>query len=217
MKTILIINPVVAEGVNQRVAEYLEGLHTGTCRLDVINLKKGPESIETFTDEIEAGQHILNLIEAYKGGYDAIVINCFADPVVEAAGEISPVPVIGPAQASMFLALNLGWKFAVISIYKKSGPWGEIQSRRYGVIDRMVYSTGIEIPVLELEKDPDKTKAEIIKEAEFAVKEKGAEVIVLGCTGMASIAQAVQRKLNVPVIEPLAASVKMAEMILQLK
>lgn len=217
MRTILIINPITAEGFTQRVAEYLEGLHIKTCCFDIINLKKGPESIETFADEAEAGHRILNLIEEYKVGYDAVIINCFADPVVEAAAEISSVPVIGPARASMFLALNLGWKFAVISIYKKSGPWGEIQGRQYGIIDRMVYSTGIEIPVLELEKDPDKTKAEIIKEAEFAVREKGAEVIVLGCTGMSSIARAVQKKLNVPVIEPLAASVKVAEMILQLK
>ena len=80
----------------------------------------------------------------------------------------------------------------------------------------LVYSTGIEVPVLELEKDPDRTKTEIIREASFAIEKKGAEVIILGCTGMAPIAQAIKEELGITVIEPMLTALKTAEMLLQI-
>ena len=112
--------------------------------------------------------------------------------------------------------MSLAKKFAIISIYKKSGPWGELQAKQAGTEKMLVYSTGIEVPVLELEKDPGRTRKEIIREARFAMEKKGAEVIVLGCTGMAFIARAIKEELGVPVIEPMVAALKTAEMLLQI-
>ncbi|HHU69431.1 MAG TPA: hypothetical protein GXZ31_03920 [Thermoanaerobacterales bacterium] len=216
MKEILIINPVSTEYFNKLTIDYLQDKKLKENRIFAVNTKDGPDSIETFEDEIKAGPFILKLVEDNKDKFDAIIINCFADPVINAAREISHIPIIGPGQASMAAAMCLAKKFAIISIYKKSGPWGELQAKQAGTSSMLVYSTGIEVPVLELEKDPDRTKTEIIREASFAIEKKGAEVIILGCTGMAPIAQAIKEELGITVIEPMLTALKTAEMLLQI-
>ena len=152
MKNILIINPVSTEDFNKLTIDYLKDKKLETSRIYAVNIKGGTKSIETFEDEIKSGPYVLKLIENNKNKFDAIIINCFADPVINAAREISHVPVIGPAQAAMIAAMSLAKKFAIISIYKKSGPWGELQARQSGTESMLVYSTGIEVPVLELER-----------------------------------------------------------------
>jgi allantoin racemase len=216
VRNILIINPARTERFNKFTMDYLKDKKLKENRICAVNAEGGPNSIETFEDEIKSGPFVLKLVEDNKNKYDAIIINCFADPVINAAREICHIPIIGPAQASMVVAMSLARKFAIISIYKKSGPWGELQARQARTENMLVYSTGIEIPVLELEKDPDRTKKEIIKEARFAIEKKGAEVIILGCTGMAPIARAIKEELGVPVIEPMLAALKTAEMLLEI-
>jgi allantoin racemase len=47
--------------------------------------------------------------------------------------------------------------------------------------------------------------------------EDGAEVIVLGCTGMACMADAIRKRLEVPLIEPASLALKIAEHLVDLK
>jgi allantoin racemase len=81
---------------------------------------------------------------------------------------------------------------------------------------RLASAVGVEIPVLDLEKNSEKTVDEIVSAANRAIEHDGAEVIILGCTGMAPLAQAVRERLSVPLIEPAAVTLKMAEMLVKL-
>ncbi len=216
MKRILVINPITEDAFNAMTEEYLENFISDEIELEVISIDRGPSSIETFYDESFALPEVLKRVRENKDKFDAIVINCFADPAVHAAREISDIPVVGPAEASMLLALTLGRKFGVISTFRNSGPWIELQVNELGIEDRLAEAAGIEIPVLELGKDLDKTAQHLIEAAQKIIEEKGAEVIVLGCTGMARTAEIIRKKLNIPVVEPLAAAFKMAELLIDL-
>ena len=117
MKEILIINPVSTEYFNKLTIDYLQDKKLKENRIFAVNTKDGPDSIETFEDEIKAGPFILKLVEDNKDKFDAIIINCFADPVINAAREISHIPIIGSGQlyGSSYVSCK---KFAIISIYK---------------------------------------------------------------------------------------------------
>ncbi|HHW03874.1 MAG TPA: hypothetical protein GXX35_13890 [Thermoanaerobacterales bacterium] len=216
MKKILVISPITTVHFSGMTEEYLEGIKSPATEVECVNIRKGPASIETFYDEAYALPEILRIVDEYKTKCDAIMINCFADPAVNAARELADIPVVGPAEASMALALMLGHKFAVISTLRNSGPWIELQARSYGIENRMAAAIGIDIPVLELKTDLKKTAAYLIDAAKELIKSKGAEVIVLGCTGMAPVADMIRKELNVPVVEPMAAAFKMAEMMADL-
>ena len=217
MRKILVINPITTDLFNDMTKKYLEGIKNPDVEIEVVNIKTGPSSIETFYDEAFALPEILKTIDEYKSRCDAIVINCFADPAVNAARELTDVPVVGPAEASMMIALMLGHKFGVISTFRNSGPWIELQARNMGIEQRLAGAIGVDIPVLELEKDLKKTVRYLIDAARNLIDSKGAEVIVLGCTGMAPVARIVKEKIEVPVIEPMATAFKVAELMVSLK
>ena len=213
---ILIISPVVSQELLKDDKEYFQGLADSETNVVVMGLEKGPTSIETFHDAVYAGPDILRLVREKSDVVDAIMINCFADPGVDAAREMTDKVVLGPAETSMSVALHLGAKFSVISILPNTGPWVRWQARKLGIESRLASAIGIDIPVLGLEKDLEETAAQIVEAAKQAIKIDGAEVIVLGCTGMAALAERVRKQLCVPVIEPAAVTFKMAELLVKL-
>jgi allantoin racemase len=158
----------------------------------------------------------LRLVRERHDAVDAIMVNCFADPAVDAAREMTDKVVLGPAETSMSVALHLGSRFSVISILPNTAPWVRWQARKLGIESRLASAIGIDIPVLGLEKDLEETADKIVKAAKQAIKTDGAEVIVLGCTGMAAVAQAVREQLFVPLVEPAATTFKMAELLVKL-
>ena len=213
---ILVISPVVSQELLKGDCEYFQGLADPKTEVEFVGVGKGPTSIETFHDAVYAGPEILRIVRERHDAVDAIMINCFADPAVDAAREITGKVVLGPAETSMSVALHLGAKFSVISILPNTGPWVSWQARKLGIESRLASAIGIDIPVLGLEKDLEETAAQIVEAAKQAINRDGAEVIVLGCTGMATLAQNVREQLSVPLVEPAATTFKMAELLVKL-
>ena len=214
MRTVLVIQPVVMRaweaGDGQELVRYLDRVKGPTTVVETVAITLGPASIETFYDEALALPGILRAVEQHGADCDAVVINCFADPGIVAVRQIVEVPVVGAAEASMALALQLGHRFAVVSTGESAGPWIELQARAMGVESRLAGAVGIAIPVLGLGTDPDETARALILAANDLIETKGANVIVLGCTGMAPVAEVVRTALPVPVVEPMAAALKTA-------
>ncbi|HET6476873.1 MAG TPA: aspartate/glutamate racemase family protein [Thermoleophilia bacterium] len=210
MKTILVIEPVIVpEGEDE--AGYLATVKDADTTVRFVSLTAGPPSIETFNDEAMAVAEMLPVIETEAGSADAIVINCMADPGVQAVRELVDVPVVGPAEASVSLAMQLGHSFAIVTIFDNGAPWTELQVRAMGVESRLAAAVGVDIPVLELEQDLEKTTAYLLAAARDCVENRGADVLILGCTGMYPVVERIRQELDVPVIEPLSAAFKTAE------
>jgi allantoin racemase len=216
MKKILCINPITSKEFNTMSHEYLNSIKDNDSEIISINIKNGPASIEAFYDEGYAIPEVLRIVDEYSTKVNAIIINCFADPAINASREITSIPIIGPAESCLYMALMLGHKYAVISTGKNIGPWIEIQAREYGIQNRLVAAVGIELPVLRLQDNLEETSNYILKEANSLIHEKGAEVIILGCTGMATVANMVQKELSVPLIEPMATTLKLAQLMCEL-
>ncbi|MEA1963726.1 MAG: aspartate/glutamate racemase family protein [Candidatus Aerophobetes bacterium] len=213
---VLVINPVTTKEWLKEDREYLQGIADETTEVEIVGIEKGPKSIETFHDAVYAGPEILRLVKEKVSSVEAIMINCFADPAVDASREITDKVVLGPAETSMSVALHLGFRFSVISTFANTAPWVRLQARKFGVESRLASAIGVDIPVLELEKDSQKTVDEILRGAEKAIELDGAEVIILGCTGMAGLARKVRERLDVPLIEPAGTTLKMAELLVKL-
>lgn len=216
-KNILIINPVATDKWNATDAEYLRKCASVDTFIKVISIEKGPISIESFYDEAFAVPGILELVEENKNNFNGIVINCFADPGVYAAREICCVPIVGPGEVAMLLASMLGHKFSIITVKKSVVPMFEIKAKKMGVEEKLVSIEYVNIPVLDLEKEAGRTIDELMKSINRATNEKGAEIIVLGCTGMSFLYSDLAKMINIPIVEPAAASLKTLETLIDLK
>ena len=212
-----IVIPVVGGKWVARVMEaYGRFVRPGT-QLSAVALEKGPFSIESAYDEALAVPDLLFKVRAAQNaGMDAVLIDCMGDPGLEPAREALSIPVIGPAQISMHLATALAHRFSVITVLRQTIPLVERQVQGYGLMDRVASIRAVEIPVLEMEKDMHGLVGTLVEEAAQAVVEDGAHIIIPGCTEMIGLALEVQQGLaqmgcEVPVIDPPAVAVKMAE------
>ncbi|MEM3626813.1 MAG: aspartate/glutamate racemase family protein [Candidatus Bathyarchaeia archaeon] len=209
---ILVINPVSISMWDELTRKVISEHANASTFFDVIHIDEAPKSIESFTDVAQAAPFVVHaVIKAEKQGYDAAIINCFDDPGLQAAREQVSIPVYGIGETSMVLATLFGHKFAVISTGKNSRAVYERKALKLGLSQRIAYSIGIDVGVLDLRSNEAAVKQMILDEAKRAIEVYGAEVIVLGCGGMTGFAEELEHKIHVPVIDPMIATFKIVE------
>jgi Asp/Glu/hydantoin racemase len=141
--------------------------------------------------------------------YAAFVIACYSDPGLHSVREATRKPVLGIAECGILTALTLGHKFGVLAILEKSIPRHLRYVGALGVIDRLAGELAIGLGVTEL-ADEGRALGRMAQVGATLREVHGANVIVMGCAGMARYRKALQRAVGVPVVEPTQAAVAMA-------
>ena len=205
-----IVVPITSDSFNDQITAEARGFVGPDIDLAVSCLPSGPASIESFYDEVLAGPVIVSeVMRAEADGADAVFIDCFGDPAVPAARELAGIPVVGGFEPAASAALNLGGRFSVVTVLDNVTPMIRGLAARMGVAGRMASVEAIDTPVLELH-DAD-ILLKNLYEASCRGLDAGADVLVLGCTGMLGVARALQDRLEseqarVPVVDPTGAA-----------
>ncbi|WP_175059170.1 aspartate/glutamate racemase family protein [Thermococcus sp. 2319x1] len=166
-------------------------------------IENQPKGIYDEKTEEEAKPKILRLVKEFeKEGVDAVIISCVADPAVEEAKRVVSIPVVGAGSAASALALTYGRKIGVLNLTEETP--GVIRGILGNNLIAEDHPNGV---ANTLDLMTEWGKQEAIKAAK-RLKEKGAEVIVLGCTGMSTImiAPVLEKEVGIPVIDPVIAA-----------
>jgi allantoin racemase len=209
---IFVINPNTSESMTDHIREALESVKRSDTELTVACPAKGPDTIESAYDEAYAVPPTLELVKkANAEGYDAVILACFSDPGLEAAKEISAIPVVGIEEATLHMAAMLGAKFSIMTPRKQriASKCEHVHMR--GLTHFLASVRSLNLSVAETDADPAKTKRRLMEVANAAVEKDGAEVIIMGCAGMAGYAEEIERALKVKVLDPAAVALKTAE------
>lgn len=170
----------------------------------------GPESAEGWLDSYLSAAAVLDTLRTHDGPpYDAVVMAGFGEHGREGVRELVDVPVVDITEAAAHLACLLGRRYGVVTTLERSRGQIEDSLELAGVGRNCAAVVGIGLGVLDL-GDTDRTQAAFLAAAERA-REAGAEVLVLGCAGMTGLQRAVGEKLGLPVVDGVAAAVKLAE------
>lgn len=214
---ILYIEPVGTNSFVPVLKRFLSSIASQYTEIEVTSLEKGPIDLEYHSYSAQIAQELLSKVKnAEDDGYSAAVIGCFYDPELMAAREVVKMPVVGVGEASMHLASLLGSKFSILIGRRKWLSRMENNAKAYGLESRIASWRILNLSVSEM-ADIEKTKAAAVRESEAAISEDGAEVIVLGCTGLCGIAKELQESLGIPVIDPVVAGLKFAELLADLR
>ncbi len=215
---ILIINPNTTVEMTKQIEMAMSAVKRADTVLEVTNPLVGPAGLASGYDEVVAGYELIKMVQtARHQGYDAIIIACYSDPGIVAAKEICDFPVVGIAEAAMHMACMLGRKFTVLTTSKARVPSKVAYVQHNGLDSRLASVRPLGVTVVETSHEPEKTKDAILAVARRAIEEDGAEVIILGCAGMAGYAEELEQKLGVPVLDPNAVALKMAEAMVDLQ
>lgn len=209
---ILVINPNTTVAMTEKIGRAARAAAASGTEIIAVNPMDGPVSIEGYYDEAFSVPGLLaEIAKGDASGVTAHIIACFDDTGLEAARSVSFAPVIGIGEAAFHLASMLGHRFSVVTTLSRSIAAIENNLLKYGLAARCGKVRACELPVLSLDDPASNAAAQIGAEIELAKQEDQAEVIVLGCAGMAELAARLTEKHGLPVIDGVASAVKLAE------
>jgi allantoin racemase len=209
---LLIVNPNTSAGMTARIGEAARAAANAQTQIVAVNPASGPASIEGYFDEAFAVPGMLEeILKGEASGMDAYVIACFDDTGLEAARCCAIGPAIGIGEAAFHLASLIAHRFSVVTTLSRSIAPIEANLVKYGLDRRCARVRACEVPVLALDDPASGARGKLSAEIERAKAQDGADAIVLGCAGMADLAASLAREHGLPVIDGVAAAVKLAE------
>lgn len=198
-------NPIVTAGLTASLDDlrFVDG--------PIINchtLEEGPFGIESQVDSDSVVLPLVRFVEAHSTAA-AFIIACYSDPGLDACRSVTPKPVIGIQEAGVLTALSLGDRFGVLAIAEPSIERHRRYLHRMGVLSRLAGERPLALTVDESARG-EQTFARLSKVGTQLIREDGADVLILGCAGMAKHRHPLEQALGCPIIEPTRAAVAMA-------
>jgi allantoin racemase len=214
---ILIINPNTDDEVTQAVKRQASKYKNNETIIDAVSSEYGPDMIEDWYGDWLAGIGVLKEVKkaVQKGGYDGIAIAAGCDTALDAAREVTDVPVMAFLESGLLMAHMLGKRFAVLFPSRKWVFFIDDLINKYGLQNRCVGIKLLKFPpglktVAEFEKNKELVKAALAEAGKAAI-EDGAEVLCLGGTHAVGLDEMLEKELGIPVIDGVVAAVKFLE------
>ena len=216
---ILIINPdygMTQEEMALR-CRILEEYTAPDTQLAMVCLQSSGVELNSALDVVLAAPEIVQLAaDGQNAGFDAVVLYCFSDPVIDACREALRIPVIGGAQASCLAALNVCRSFGVILADEARLPEKKLFLRTLGVSpERIGQIAAVNLNGVSPWADRETTFKKLLACGQKMMRETHTEAIVLGCLSFLGLAEPLSRVLGIPVIDPAVAAVTTAESIVR--
>jgi Asp/Glu/hydantoin racemase len=163
-----------------------------------------------FFDEGKHFTEALSAAEAYFGAldpnaFDVIVWAGAIDPGLAELRTLSPVPLIGPGEASMALAAVNGRPLSIVTVDQYAVPVTHAMLERVPSKPPIASVRHINVPVSTLVHDRPRGFAAMLAESRRAAEEDGAEAIYLGSMtlGTLGVDDELRSQLGVAVFNPL--------------
>lgn len=193
---LLVINPNSDTAMTAVIRQAAETYADGAFEVICIDTPGAPGFIDSYQDEVETAPGMMALIREHEQQFDGFLVACMDDPNLDAIKEITGKPVVGIAEAAMKIASMIGHRFSIVSTSRTSVANHEVLARKYHLAALLA---SVRYPQREAADLTD--EAGFFEAAQSAVEDDLAEVIVLGCAGLADMAKRLEARLKVPVLD----------------
>lgn len=203
----------------ERRRDYLQRHASAGTEISVQSVPSGYPSIESERDAVVVTPHLMaGLQKAEAGGASAGIVGCFSDPGIDAIREIVTMPIVGPGQSAVTLALQLGERYAILSPLDSGAKRAMPRLRGQGLSERLASVRGVGVSVMDLARGGNDAWDRIVATGRRCIDEDGADVLVMGCMSMAfmGVERELSQRLSAPVVSPVLAALKTAETLLDL-
>jgi Asp/Glu/hydantoin racemase len=197
---ILLINPNTTESVTALVADHAGAIAGDAAMFVPVTGRFGAKYISSRAAAAIAGHAALDALAQHVGGCDAVYLACFGDPGLTALREISPVPVIGMAEASCLEACNRGRRFAIVTGGALWGPMLTEFVAWLGLAERLAAVRTIAPTGDRIARDPEAALAQLAAACTACAAEDGADVVILGGAALAGLAARIQPSVPIPLL-----------------
>jgi Asp/Glu/hydantoin racemase len=211
MTEILLINPNTTTSITDLVLRTARTFASPGTTLRAVSGAFGPRYVASRVGYAIASHAALDAFANDDGGKDAVVLACFGDPGLEALREISPVPVVGMADASVLQACALGGRFSIVTGGERWQSMLEDFVAGMGLSSRLASVRTVAPTGADIARAPDAAIALLAEGCRACVEEDRADAVILGGAGLAGLAVKLAGKVDVPVLDGVACAISMAE------
>ena len=213
---ILVVNVNTTDSITQAIARQAQAVAAPGTEIIGLTPAFGAESVEGNFESYLAAIAVMDCVMSYDRPFDAVIQAGYGEHGREGLQELLNVPVVDITDAAASTAMFLGRAYSVVTTLDRTVPLIEDRLKLSGLWDRCASVRTSGMAVLELESSPHKALEAIVRQAELAVREDKAEVICLGCGGMAGLDERIRQLTGVPVIDGMSAAVTIAESLVRL-
>jgi len=211
VSTLLLINPNTTQSITDLVLRTAKRFaHKGTT-LRAVTGAFGPRYIASRVGYAIAGHAAVDALANDRFAKDAVVLACFGDPGLAALKEISKVPVVGMAEASILQASAIGKRFSIVTGGERWKPMLEEFVAAQGMSARLASVRTVAPTGADIARNPQAAIALLARGCTACVREDGADVVILGGAGLAGLAAKLTPSVDVPLLDGLACAIALAE------
>jgi len=213
---ILVVNVNTTESITETIAQQARAVASPGTEIVGLTPYFGAESVEGNFESYLAAIAVMDRVMAYDQPFDAVIQAGYGEHGREGLQELLDVPVVDITEAAASTAMFLGHAYSVVTTLDRTVPLIEDRLKLAGLYQRCASVRASGMAVLELEEDPLAAMEAIVRQAELAIREDKAEVICLGCGGMAGLDEQIRQRTGVPVVDGVTAAVTIAESLVRL-
>ncbi|MBE8592595.1 Asp/Glu/hydantoin racemase [Pseudomonas sp. MAFF 301449] len=213
---ILVVNVNTTASITDTIAQQARAVASPGTEIVGLTPFFGAESVEGNFESYLAAIAVMDRVMAYDQPFDAVIQAGYGEHGREGLQELLNVPVVDITEAAASTAMFLGHAYSVVTTLDRTVPLIEDRLKLAGLYQRCASVRASGMAVLELEEDPLAAMEAIVRQAELAIREDKAEVICLGCGGMAGLDEQIRQRTGVPVVDGVTAAVTIAESLVRL-
>lgn len=213
---ILVVNVNTTESITETIAQQARAVAAPGTEIVGLTPYFGAESVEGNFESYLAAIAVMDRVMAYDQPFDAVIQAGYGEHGREGLQELLNVPVVDITEAAASTAMFLGHAYSVVTTLDRTVPLIEDRLKLAGLYQRCASVRASGMAVLELEEDPLAAMEAIVRQAELAIREDKAEVICLGCGGMAGLDEQIRQRTGVPVVDGVTAAVTIAGSLVRL-
>jgi allantoin racemase len=211
MTEILLINPNTTQSITDLVLKHAKTFASKGTTLRAVSGTFGPRYVASRIGYAIAGHAAVDALANDKGRKDAVVLACFGDPGLAALKEVSKVPVVGMADASILQACALGKRFSIVTGGERWKPMLEEFVASHGLSSRLASVRTVAPTGADIARNPKAAMALLARGCNACWKEDGADVVILGGAGLAGLAAKLKSQVDVPLLDGVACAISLAE------
>jgi len=214
---ILLANPNSTESLTDACADLARKAASPGTIIESWTNHQGPPAVDCIYGDYMAGRPLARAMAALAPPPDAVVLSGFGNYGTGAVKEVLEVPAVSMAEAAMAMAVPLCHRFAVVTTGARMIPYTEDVVQLAGFGPRCAAVRAVELPPLGVAPPDDASMVDALARAIVRVTtETGADLVILGGARLSPYAAAVRPLSRVPVLEPVACGVQMAEALVRL-
>ncbi|PMR77813.1 aspartate/glutamate racemase family protein [Billgrantia endophytica] len=210
---LLIVNPNISTSVTELIeAEARRSASPGTA-LTLRTAPFGVAYIETRAEAAIGAYATLVELAEHHAGHDAAVIAAFGDPGLAAAREMLPIPVVGLTESALMSAAQLGGRIGIVAISRRIRAWYRETVDACGMHSRLASIRCLDEPLADIGSVQRDKGEQLVALCRAAVREDGADVLIIAGAPLAGLARQVAERIPVPIVDGVSCAVRQAELL----